>query len=288
MERAPVNETVGQSRLDYDRVMQRVANDGSLEGDLNGRYSRLRRRIALIEPGEWLYYAGASALKRCPNASRFAAEIVHKLQLPAGILRFEGCSGQDVLALGYEDIARNIAEVVTEQVRAAGACGVICGMEHDRWMFSSAYPRWGFDLAIPVVTASEFFGRLFSEKLVSLRSDTDIGSALFCGSLFSGGWLESMDIWAPVLRAVFGERFVVLQEAAAYIPPENSEHGPARPGPGIDDMPVEVIWEKIAQTGTTLLITDDPFTYEILYDRAFRTGVKVWDFCHVFSRYLEG
>ncbi|MDQ2730253.1 MAG: (Fe-S)-binding protein [Armatimonadota bacterium] len=282
-----MDKLMDQTHLEHDRVMERLGRDGSLEGDLNGRYARLRRRIALVEPGQWLYYAGASALKRCPNASRFAAEIIQKFGLPAGILRFEGCSGHDILSLGFEDIARNVAGVVTEQIQAAGVCGIFSGMEHDRWMFSNVYPRWDCDLAIPIVTASEFFGKLYTEGLVKLRPDTEVQSALYCGSLWSNRWIEDTETWQPALQAVFGERLTIFEEAASFIPPTHPDYGPARPDSGPIELPMDVIWEKIAGSGATLIITDDPFTYEALYDRAFRNGIKVWDFCHVFSRYLE-
>jgi len=265
--------------------MRRLREYGSLEGDLKGRYSRLKRLIHPVQPGQWLYYAGASTLKRPPNAPRFSADLFEVIGLPVGLLPFEASSGQDVLSAGYSDTARKIAERVALTIRSAAPCGIICGSPQDAWMFQNVYPEWDLDFDFPVVQASVFFSTLVGEGILDLCEEVEGVSYVFHASVGSDQWLQEMPQYEPALQALYGEGPHTLSDPQRFCEPAD-EFGGWVP---LDEDPfqsrIERLWQAVAEAEAELLITDDPFTYEGMYNRADETGVWVKDLCQVLAEH---
>jgi hypothetical protein len=271
---------------DPQELMRRLREYGSLEGDLKGRYSKLKRLIPLIQPGQWLYYTGASTLKRSPNAPRFSADLFEVIGLPIGLLPFEASSGHDVLSAGYTDTARKIAERVALTIRSAAPCGIICGSPQDAWMFQNLYPEWDLDLDLPIVQASIFFSTLVGEGILDLCEEVEGVSSLFHASVGSDLWLQDLPQYESALQALYGDGPHTLPEPQHFCEPQDDQLGWSPLDEGPFESRIESLWQAVVESEADLLITDDPFTYEALYNRADETGVWVKDFCQVLAEHV--
>ncbi len=232
---------------------------------------------------EVVYYVGCDTAYRQPQIAQAFLKILAAAKADFTLLQNESSTGKPLLVLGYRDEARQAAERLAAEIRAARPKVLVTTCPSAFDAFKNDYPAMGLDLGgIEVLHAAEYVDRLMEQGTVAARNRMAVVATFLDGSYLGRGHA----LYEPprrILRRIGGLalREMTWNRELAYACGEPGSVFHSLYPELSRDMARRVL-EEAANSGAGVLITACPATLT-LFQQVNHTNLAVRDLVEVIA-----
>lgn len=237
---------------------------------------------------EVVYYVGCDTAYHQPQIARAFLKILAAAKVDLTLLRNERSTGKPLWLLGYQHEARQAAERLAAEIRAARPKILVTTCPSAFDAFKADFPAMGVDLdGIEVLHAAEYLDRLLERGAAVPRNPAPV-VATFLDSTYLGRRHAVYDPPRRVLERIDGLtlREMTWNRELAYACGEPGGVFHALHPESSGDMARRVL-EEAASTGAEVLVTACPATLTLL-QKANPTKLKVRDLVEVAADAVAG
>jgi len=268
----------GRVRQIKDRLLQ-TGNPFGLPAE--ARFQALGNPDLFRPQAEVVSYVGCDAAYRQPQIAQAFLKILAAAKVDFTLLKNERSTGKPLLLLGYQNEARQAAERLTVEIRAARPKILVTTCPSAFDAFKDDYPTMGLDLkGMEILHAAEYIDRLMEQGSLVPRNPASM-VATFLDGTYLGRTHAVYGAPRRILERIAGLtlREMVWNRELAYACGEpggvfHSLH------PELSGNMAQRVLEEAANSGAEVLITACPATLT-LFQRANQTNLVVRDLVEV-------
>jgi Fe-S oxidoreductase len=280
------------------------------------RFSWLPKSIKPAQKADIVYFVGCNAAYKQPELAKATVEILTKTGITFMLLADEKCDGNDVMATGQVQLARELAEHNVKAIQESGAKAVITSSAECYKSLKVDYPKLlkksTEEMAYTVLHITEYIDQLIKDGKLQFKKSFSL-KVTYHDSCNLGRLSEPWQVWTPKYDGPIpvGKKWR-RGDRGIYDPPRNILN--AIPGLELVEMernrsnvwcvgscggvpqafPDFALWtagerlEEAIATGAEAIVTCSPDEKELLLKAVEdkKAGMKVYDITDIIVQVL--
>ena len=301
----------------HKAIFENIRKTGNEFGEpAKKRLNWLPKDIKPAQKADMVYFVGCNAAYKQPELARAVVELLDKTNTPFMLLADEKCDGNDVMAIGQVDLARELAEHNIAEIQKTGAKTVITGSAESYKSLKVDYPKLlkknTEEMPYTVLHITEYMARLVQEGKLQFKNNVPM-KATYHDSCNLARLSEPWQEWTPkydgaasigkkwrrgdrgiydaprdILKAISGLELVEMERSRSNTWSAGSTGGVSQAFP---DFALWTAGERIDEAldaGAEAIITSSPAEKELLARaaEAKKSGMKIYDITEIMVRAL--
>ena len=183
--------------------IRKTGNEYGLPADK--RFNWVPKNFKPAPKADTVYFVGCNAAYKQPELARATVELLSKAGVPFSLLNGETCDGNDVMATGQVELARELAEHNVKAIQASGAKTVIASSAECYKSLKVDYPKLlkknTEDMPYTVRHITELFAQLIKDGKFSFKKNLPL-KVTYHDSCNLGRLSEPWQEWTPKYEGV--------------------------------------------------------------------------------------